>query len=66
MWCKYAYFANSNFKINFSNLKLLFKMPASDFQAALNAGLASTNVLDLYYYAFASNNLKVPGIFCAK
>ncbi len=41
-------------------------MPASDFQAALNAGLASTNVLDLYYYAFASNNLKVPGIFCAK
>jgi len=35
-------------------------MPASDFQAALNAGLASTNVLDLYYYAFASNNLKVP------
>jgi len=34
-------------------------VPASDFQATLNAGISSTTVPDLYYYAFASKNLKL-------
>lgn len=38
-------------------IKFQLKLVAADFQATLNSGASSTNVADLYYYAFASTNL---------